>query len=287
MMAILNNMEKSIDGNTQDESITGQSPDNVAASGTGLEKYLRESAVIDLSAIDKRSEIAVAVPSSEAESGSGNLQHGSFQLTVIDNIGHVISGLGLKLILKGGVVFVGKTNDDGAIFIENLPIGENIEIHVKADSGGYKQIAIAMIGARENVASLRSPKVKIELESICHQGDPGEAIQEKEKTIQKHNQNPVAEPQIIGKQRRKPDLKVARNEEGHPVARVGYGVTDWFGLNRINPSRWATVKGANANSNSGTIGTNNLASGVVKQEEGAEFSGEAFKYASRGVSNQI
>ena len=268
MMAILNDMEKSVDDKTQVQSLAGQPAHDDVTPNVELEEYLRKNAAVDLVALNKGSEIAAPISSGEIEPLDGRSRYGSLQMVVIDNIGHAIPNLGLKAILKEEVVFVGKTNGDGGIFIESLPIGENIEIYVKTDGGEYKRIAVAMIGARENVASLRSPKTKIELTSIYHQGQPGNATQEKERVAQQHNQKPAVEPEITGRQQRKPDSQIGRDAEGHPVARVSYGSADWFGLNRINSSRWATVKSTAANPTSGALSMSNP-NGAVKGEDRA------------------
>lgn len=245
-------MEKPIDENDQVQSLAGQSAEDEASTSPDLEEYLSERAAIDLDALSRSTEIPPAAHSSEIEPDSENFHQGSLQLAVIDNIGHAIPGLKMKLMLKNSVIFMGEADKDGIIFVENLPIGETLEIHVKTDDGDYKQIALAMIGARENVASLRSPKTKIELTSIYHQGEPGKAGLEKEEVVQKHNQIPKVEPEITGEQQRKPSVKEERNEKGHPIARVSYGLPDWFGLNRINPIQWSEIKRALQNSSPGS-----------------------------------
>ena len=251
MMTSSNNMEKPVDDNTQVRSLADQSAADAANPTSELEDYLKERAAIDLGALKERSEIPEK-PSGESEQGSENLKHGSLQLVVIDTIGHAIPALKMKMILKDAIIFIGETGNDGGIFVENLPIGENIEIHVRTDDGTYKQIALATIGARVNVASLRSPKTKIELTSIYHQGEPGKATQKKEEIAQQHNQKPAKEPEITGRQQQKPSIQVERNDKGNPVARVSYGLADWFGLNRIDSALWTVVKSNGKNSASGT-----------------------------------
>lgn len=188
---------------------------------------------------------------------------GTLRLVINDDIGHPIPSLGLKVLLKERIVFMGVSNGNGEIYIDGLPIEELLTIHVKTDGGIYKQVAVAAIGARENFASLKSPKTKIELTSIHHHGAPGSAAEEKTVAIQNHNQKPLDQPRITGNQPRRPVPKVERNEKGNPVARVSYGLTDWFNVNSLKSLRWPMARGmaeTSAQTSSGSAGTPSAAS---------------------------
>jgi muramidase (phage lysozyme) len=216
--------------------------------------------------VNEVGENAVEVSVDGSVTADGKSKYGSLQLTVLDGLGHFIPDLGLKVIIKEKTIFLGKTDKNGGVYMEKLPLGEALEILVKTDDGPYKQIAIATIEARENVASLRSPKTKIELTSIYHQGQPGHATQEKEKVIQRHNQKPADRPEITGNLPIKPEPKIERDEHGHPVARLAYGLTDWFGLNRMHAALWTTVRNSEKNRCSGRPSTGDQSNHAAENE---------------------
>lgn len=167
---------------------------------------------------------------------------GSLRLVIDDDIGHPIPNLRVKILMNDTMVFMGAADAKGEVFAENVPLGENLVIQVRTDSGEYKQVAIATIGCRENVGRLKSPKTKIEVTSMYHHGQPGPAEKEKEKLAQTHNQKPATQPALTGNQPKKPATQAQRNENGNPVVKVNYGLTDWFGLNRLKALLWSKAE---------------------------------------------
>lgn len=175
--------------------------------------------------------------SAEAPGGSSSLaksEGGTLDLIVDDAIGQPIAGIGIKVLVKKEVVFVGKTDEHGRVTpIKNLPFGSIFEVHVKKDNGEYKFAAIGKIEGSESTANLKSPKTRFEFSTYEHAGIAGKASEHKENVVKLHNQAATSRPQITGNVQKKPEVKAERNEDGVPKAVVQYGMKDWFGRNLL------------------------------------------------------
>lgn len=170
---------------------------------------------------------------------------GTLDLIVDDAIGHPIAGIGVKVLVRKEIIFIGKTDKNGRVpLIKNIPFGSIFEIHVRKDTGEYKFAALGKIEGSENTANLKSPKTKFEFVTYEHVGSPGKANEHKETTSNTHNQVATSRPQITGNLPRKPEVKAERAENGTPKAVVLFGLKDWFGRNALDGVAPRTDAGA-------------------------------------------
>lgn len=165
---------------------------------------------------------------------SAECASGSLELQINDWRGRPIPNLPIQVRIKDRIVFNGASDDVGQIpKIENIDLGSRFEIHVKKDAGGYKRVAIGTMESEETIACLKSPKLRFEFSTYVHQGDPGQASAQKQKTIASHNQVPSNEREIFGSDK-SPQVKEDRNDKGHPKVSVLEGLRDSFNRNINN-----------------------------------------------------
>lgn len=156
---------------------------------------------------------------------------GSLDLAINDPHGDPIPDLYFKILIKGQIVFSGKSNAKGKIqTINNLKLGSVFEVHVRTDIGNYKKVAIGKIESVATYACLTSPKTRFEFSTYAHEGAAGTAAAHKANVIKQHNQTPADKPTITGNTATKPSITDIRNQNGHPVAAVIDGLSNWYNM---------------------------------------------------------
>ena len=158
---------------------------------------------------------------------------GSLDLTINDAHGDPIHNLSFKVLVDKAEIFSGESDSMGKIkTIENIKLGSVFDIHVKTDKGEYKKVATGKVDCEETYACLTSPKTRFEFSTFVNAGSAGTAAENKENVFKKHNQTPAIKPVITGNPDTKPSIKDdLRDKNGHPVAAVIDGQTNWLGVN--------------------------------------------------------
>lgn len=102
-------------------------------------------------------------------------------LSLIDVIGNPIKGLNYRIEIDGKP-YLGVTDDQGnALELTDLPFGAIAQIYVKRLDGTYKFIGETALNSIEINICAVSPKVLIEVDTLPHDGEPGQVDADIEK----------------------------------------------------------------------------------------------------------
>lgn len=170
-------------------------------------------------------------PPATAEKDENESCQAKLDLTINDWHGDPIPRLGFKVFVKDKEVFAGQTDGKGSAAIEGLDVGDKFEIRVKRDNGEFKFAAIGNTMAENNIACLKSPRVRFAFSTSPNEGAPGGADRHKEAVLRDHTQTAENTPNISRNPDKPPQAKADRNGDGLPKATVLDGLKNIVGRN--------------------------------------------------------